>query len=246
MLIPECTTALSSRCILPLCENAFRIHPSERFVLPMTRPKVCNTRMLRDVYGLTGELPPAHSELVERGFSMTTRDARGPTAHPEIILATVEQESIVANLLELYIHDFTEFLPLEIGPDGRFGYRNLSRYWHEAGHYPFLVRMDGNWAGLVFVTRGSAVSGDESVWDMAEFFVLRRHRRRGIGTEIAHEVWRRFPGRWEVRVLDSNEPARIFWERALERFTGEVIGSIGVQRGAQYWHLFSFESKGNR
>jgi predicted acetyltransferase len=146
-------------------------------------------------------------------------------------------------LLELYAHDFSEFHHIELGADGRFGYRRLPLYWSEPGRHPFLVRMDGNLAGLVLVKRGSEISGNENVWDMAEFFVVRGYRRRGIGTEIAHEVWRRFPGLWEVRVMKSNGPARHFWERAISVFTGEMIDPMSVEKGGEDWHVFSFESK---
>jgi hypothetical protein len=42
-----------------------------------------------------------------------------------------EQELILANLLELYAHDFSEFHELELGSDGRFGYGGLPLYWSE-------------------------------------------------------------------------------------------------------------------
>jgi predicted acetyltransferase len=163
-------------------------------------------------------------------------------AHIEVIPATPEQEPILANLLELYAHDFSEFHDLELGPDGRFGYRGLSLYWLEPEKHPFLVRENGKLAGLVLVKRGLGMSGNETVWDMAEFFVVRGHRRRGIGTAVAHAVWRLFPGRWEVRVMESNHPARHFWEHAVTKFAGEAISSVRFEKGGQYWHLFSFES----
>jgi predicted acetyltransferase len=172
-----------------------------------------------------------------------TRHAERASAHIEVIPAITEQESVVANLLELYAHDFSEFHDLELGADGKFGYRHLPLYWREPGRHPFLVRMDGKLAGLVLVKRGSEISGNESVWDVAEFFVLRGYRRRGIGTETAHVVWRRFPGLWEVRVMRSNRPARHFWKRAIAAFTGETIRSVRVEKGGECWHLFSFESK---
>jgi predicted acetyltransferase len=165
-----------------------------------------------------------------------------PSAHIELIPAAPEQAPLLANLLELYAHDFSEFHDVEPGADGRFGYKHLPLYWSEPGRHPFLVGMDGKTAGLVLVKRGSEISADESVWDMAEFFVMRRYRRRGIGTETAHEVWRRFPGLWEVRVIRSNHPAHHFWERAIAAFTGETIHSVRVEKGGEYWHVFSFES----
>jgi predicted acetyltransferase len=159
----------------------------------------------------------------------------------EVIPATSEQESIVANLLELYAHDFSEFRDVELNQDGRFGYRNLPLYWLEPNRYPFLVWVDGKLAGLILVKKGSEISGDNTVWDVAEFFVVRRYRRRGIGSEIAHQVWKRFPGRWEVRVMESN-PSHHFWEKAIAEFTGEAIPSVRVEKGGTPWRLFSFNS----
>ena len=161
-----------------------------------------------------------------------------------VIPAGPEQEPVLANLLELYAHDFSEFHGIEIGSDGRFGYIHLPLYWSEADRYPFLVRMDGKLAGLVLVKRGSEVSGDATAWDMAEFFVLRGYRRRGIGTLVAHQVWKQFPGRWEVRVMESNLSAFNFWVNAISGFTGEEIGPTRIERGSECLRLFSFESKG--
>jgi predicted acetyltransferase len=165
------------------------------------------------------------------------------TAHIEVIPAAKEQMPILANLFELYAYDFSDFLDLELGPDGRFGYQRLPLYWSEPGRHPFLVRLNGKLAGLVLVKRGSEISGQEMVWDMAEFFVLRGYRRHGIGTEVARQVWNRLPGLWEIRVMQSNLPALPFWERAISAFTGETIPSVRVEKGGKGWHVFSFESK---
>lgn len=166
----------------------------------------------------------------------------GPQNHIEVIPATPDQEPVLANLMELYAHDFSEFLDIELGPQGRFGYQNLPLYWSEPGRHPFLVRLDGQLAGFVLVKRGSEIAPDEAVWDMAEFFVVRRYRRRGMGTRIAHEVWRRFPGRWQVRVMEANA-AHQFWERAIGRFTAEPIDAARLERNGKWWRVFAFESR---
>jgi predicted acetyltransferase len=173
-----------------------------------------------------------------------TKLAEAPYWKIEVTPARKDEESIVANLLELYIHDFSEFKDLEIGADGRFGCSSLPHYWSEPSRHPFLARVDGKLAGVVLVKRGSEVTGDKAVWDVAEFFVLRGYRRRGIGTHIAHEVWRRFPGMWEVRVMQSNIPARDFWAHAISMLTGKEIKSTRVEKDGKYWSLFSFESTG--
>ena len=156
-----------------------------------------------------------------------------PPAHLEVIPAAPAQEPVIANLLQLYAHDFSEFFDLKLGADGRFCYDELPFYWREAGRHPFLVKVDGNLAGFVLVKRGSEVSGDKTVWDVAEFFVVRGYRRHGIGTSVAHTVWRQFPGQWEVRVMQKNDSARRFWDQAIRTFVGKVVQSASVEKNGK-------------
>ena len=160
----------------------------------------------------------------------------------DVIPATSDQAPILANLLELYAHDFSEFLELDLGTDGRFGYKNLPLYWSEPSRHPFLVKIGGKLGGFVLVKTGSEISGNQAVWDMAEFFVIRGCRRRGVGTRIAHEVWRRLPGTWEVRVMQSNVPAFQFWAHAISKFTDKPAEAVQVEKDGEGWQVFSFKS----
>jgi predicted acetyltransferase len=156
------------------------------------------------------------------------------TADLEVISASREQAPILANLLELYAHDFSEFHDVQIGDDGRFGYAALPLYWSAPDRYPLLFKIDGKLAGLALVEKR------EECWDMAEFFVLRGCRRRGIGTRVAHEVWRQFPGVWQIRVMQANVSAMDFWARAIESFVGKAILPVHFEKGAVSWTIFSF------
>jgi len=162
--------------------------------------------------------------------------------HIELLVATYEQEPILANLLQLYLYDFSELLGLDVESDGRFLYPHLPLYWSEPGRDPFLVTVDGNLAGFVLVKTGS----EWDVRDMAEFFIMRRYRRCGVGTHIAHEVWSSLPGRWEVRVMEANVPAQHFWAHAIASFTGFPVVATRIQRDGEIWQLFSFESISGR
>jgi predicted acetyltransferase len=132
---------------------------------------------------------------------------------------------------------------LDIGPDGRFGYKSLPLYWSESNRHPFLIRFDGKLAGLALVKRGSEISDSREVWDMAEFFVLRGCRRRRIGTLAAQEVWRRFPGLWEIRVMQSNPSATFFWKHAISDFMCESIQPVRIEKDGRSWQLYSFKSE---
>jgi predicted acetyltransferase len=159
-----------------------------------------------------------------------------------VLPATREEEPTVANLLELYAHDFSTFHDVELGQDGRFGYPNLSLYWSEADRHPFLVRVDDQLAGLILVRRGSRISSDAAVWDMAEFFIVRGYRRRGIGSRAAQAMWRMFPGRWEIRVMESNEAGRRFWAQAVTAFAGAAGRNLRFEKDGRNWDVFEFVS----
>lgn len=159
----------------------------------------------------------------------------------EIVAASVKDEPVLANLLELYIHDFSELVEVAMGPDGRFGYPMLPRYFTDPDRHAFLIHDDGL-AGFLLVKRGSEVSMDPMVWDVAEMFVVRGRRRRGTATAAAQQVWRRLPGRWEVRVMEANRAALPFWERATAAFCGGEVSRTLVEKKGKHWTVFSFES----
>ncbi len=160
----------------------------------------------------------------------------------EIIPAAREQQPIFANLLQLYAHDFSEFHDVDLSEDGRFVYTRLPLYWSEPDHHPFLVRIDRKLGGFVLVKKGSELTDNKMVWDIAEFFVIRGYRRRGIGNRVAREIWTRFPGPWEIRVMQSNLVAYRFWLGAISRFTGAEVHPVLIERDQEFWNLFSFAS----
>ncbi|AUX39682.1 hypothetical protein SOCE26_010770 [Sorangium cellulosum] len=163
----------------------------------------------------------------------------------EVILdaATTADAGLLSNLLELYIYDLSEAFRVEIGADGRFGYSKLALYWSEPERrFPFLIRCDGRIAGFALATRGSPATDDPSVFDVAEFFVLRRHRRSGVGRRAAVLLWSRLPGRWIVRVSEGNPGAIPFWAGVIGEFTGGAATALTRPGDPHAWRVFSFES----
>src|SRR5580704_14435562 len=165
-----------------------------------------------------------------------------PSLDVTLTLATRGQQPILANLLEFYAHDFSEFHPLQLGADGRFGYPHLSAYWSQPDHYPFLINVDGNLAGLALIKKTPSIIHSGEVWDVAEFFIIRAYRRRGIGNAVAREVWKKFPGRWEVRVMESNRTGAEFWSRAIPAFVGGSFVPVAFEKEGERWLVFAFES----
>ena len=158
--------------------------------------------------------------------------------------ASAADAELLSNLLELYIHDLSAAFPsIELGSNGRFGYPKLPLYWSEPDRrFAFLIRSGGKLAGFALATRGSPASDDPTVLDVAEFFVLRRYRRSGVGRHAARLLWARLPGAWIVRVSEGNRTALPFWAST----TAEVaLGGVTESRreGTPHaWRVFAFRS----
>ena len=166
----------------------------------------------------------------------------GLIADINLQVAHRDDAPVLLNLLELYSHDFSEFCSVAIGEDGKFGYKGLDEYWSLPERHPFIIKADGQLAGLALVRRGSPISGDPGVWDMTEFFVLRGYRRRGVGTLAAREVWRRFPGSWQVCIMQSNSIAGLFWQHALPTLMRPPTFRMHLAADGKRWNVISFES----
>jgi len=163
----------------------------------------------------------------------------------ELEAAQPHHVPLVANLLELYMHDLSDVFPIEIGPDGRFGYDKLPCYWQEpTRRFPFLIRADERVAGFVLATRGSPVTDDPDDLDIAEFFVLRRYRRDHVGRRAAFLLWDRLPGHWIVRVSLGNHRALPFWQPIIQEYTGGTLVEKRSTGTPHDWSVIAFHSPG--
>jgi predicted acetyltransferase len=139
----------------------------------------------------------------------------------ELIEAQLADKAVLRHLMELYGYDFSEFDGDDVNEHGLFDYKRLDHYWTEPGRHPYLIRVDGNWAGFALVDEYSHFPANtEPTRAIAEFFVMRKYRRRGLGTRMARELFIRFPGRWEIAEMRQNLDAQAFWRRVIGEFTG--------------------------
>jgi predicted acetyltransferase len=143
------------------------------------------------------------------------------------ILVTSQERADAAAMLQDYIAEMAQF-----APDVRAGqaYPYFDLYWSEPdSRWPFWLKLDDASAGFAFVRR------DEAGMQMAEFFVARQCRCRGVGRGAARRLIARFPGRWRITQRESNRPAIAFWHRVLDGFAAydEVTTATDAVRREQ-------------
>ncbi len=137
----------------------------------------------------------------------------------DIVRATLSERPLLRQLSEFYMYDLSEFdTEIEINPHGTFDF-SVDRYWQDPNRAPYLVYVETKPAGFALVKRGAYLSGDPEMMDFADFFVMRRYRRQGVGTFVAERLFEMFPGKWEIRQFAENVTAQSFWRKVIERHT---------------------------
>lgn len=136
----------------------------------------------------------------------------------EIIPAVPTHKPILERLLQLYEHDNSEFFGADLDPDGLYRVMDAESCFTPGWHV-FVIEVDSKLAGFAIVTCHHSYCDEGETWLMDEFFVVRKYRRRGVGQHVAHALFDRFPGRWEISQWPTNLPSQAFWRSVVGRYT---------------------------
>lgn len=148
--------------------------------------------------------------------------------HLEYRKAVTSDFGAIEQMLELYQHDLSDIWPQDLDPSGRYGY-DLSRHRAAERSFAYVALVDGHHAGLALVAP-ACVTRTEGFW-MEQFFIVKRHRRAGVGRGLAGFVILQHPGPWEIGQMPGNHRARSFWRSVIREQTGGAFTEVQVTTG---------------
>ena len=139
----------------------------------------------------------------------------------EILQVKEKDRIVVENLARLYTYDISEFARAvsdgyKCSEEGLFE-GGCGGYFESLTCQIFLVRVDNELAGFAIIElldQGCSID-----YTVSEFFILRAFRGKGIGKYVAHALFNRFKGNWDVMVWIGNSPAVAFWGNVIEDYT---------------------------
>lgn len=137
--------------------------------------------------------------------------------------ARVADFPAIQQMLELYQYELSDIWPQELDAQGCYGY-DLEPHRAGSTHHAHVALHQGRPAGFALVSP-AWVTGQPGYW-MEQFFVLRRHRRSGLGRAFAGHVFTSHPGAWEVGEMTANIAAQSFWRGVI----GDVCGGAYTER----------------
>ena len=148
-----------------------------------------------------------------------------------LIPARIQSKSVIKNMARFYVYELSRYSGEDIPENGLFKAHedcfNYDRYWREAGHHPFIIRVDDHLAGFALVNKQGTRS--EVDWHLAEFFILASFQKKGIGRQVAGLLLNQFSGVWEVAQMPNNLPAIHFWRSVIQPLTNGQYTEVQQQ-----------------
>lgn len=139
-----------------------------------------------------------------------------------IEVAPETAKPLLRRLLELNAYELSRFDGRDVGPHGEYGYRYLDHYWTDTEQRtPFLFTVNSHIAGFALLRYGPP-------HEVAEFLVLPKYRRDGVGTTAARKLFAYWSGPWSIHQMAGNDPAVAFWRRAIPAHFSEVVDQAGT------------------
>ncbi|MBS0372965.1 MAG: GNAT family N-acetyltransferase [Proteobacteria bacterium] len=150
-------------------------------------------------------------------MSVTLRDAK----------RSEEDQLWIKNVYPEYLDELAEVSRAGTGVFpvyGEHGARHdelLARWFRDDRSHPLTILEGGRAVGFALVTRtlGGPALAEAADFRMAEFFIRRPCRRRGVGRAAAAIIFSRFAGRWEIVEATANDNAVRFWRRTVMGYT---------------------------
>jgi predicted acetyltransferase len=168
----------------------------------------------------------------------------------QLIQATLADYPIIQNMARFYVYDLSRscgFISMEWAcpDDGLYESFDFKHYFEDKDRWAFLIRVDNELAGFVLLHKSGSIP--EVEWVIGEFFVLAKFQGKGIGQNIADQVFKTFPGVWEISIIPENTEALAFWRKTISSFTGgkytEEIKIVDYDKDQPKRYILNFHTK---
>ena len=169
-----------------------------------------------------GQCIGLHEGFVNNGALHFFTESPMPETTVELIQTGPEEAELIRNLYQYYAYESSDWEQEDVEGDGRFYIHDehLARYWQDPQWSANLLLVDGYIAGFLLI-EGSEIPGLDAL-ELADLFILKRYRRKGIGRAIATQVLFSGEGTWLVRFYDQDEVSQAFWRTVLDNLPRPV------------------------
>ncbi|MCO7573710.1 GNAT family N-acetyltransferase [Pseudomonas chlororaphis] len=153
--------------------------------------------------------------------------------HLELRPAARDDWPCLENLMQFYLYELSQWLPLKFAAQGLYALQALDDYWRHPATHPWLILVAGELAGFAVVDQQRCDHNARR--NLGYLFIARRFRRLGIGRQVTQQLFEHFKGSWQVMHFDANLPARDFWRAMLAGQAPTPIIAQGYPASLYRW-----------
>ncbi|MDN7144166.1 GNAT family N-acetyltransferase [Pseudomonas sp. JQ170] len=134
----------------------------------------------------------------------------------ELVQTGPELADLIRNLYQFYAYESSDWEQEDVETDGRFYVHDehLLRYWQEPDWSANLILVEGCIAGFMLIERSELPA--LNALELADLFILKRYRRKGIASALASQVLMSGESDWLIRFYDQDETAQAFWRKVFD------------------------------
>ncbi len=136
-----------------------------------------------------------------------------------LTLLTPDDIPTLKNLGHFYEYDMSKACGWRTPDHGLFesDMPYYESYAKDSDRFGYLIHSNDELAGFALINK---IGTNPSVnFHVGEYFIVGKFQRSGLGERVAHHIWTKHPGTWEITVIPLNIPGLLFWERAVSTFT---------------------------
>lgn len=140
----------------------------------------------------------------------------------KLIRIESKDKSILQNLFQLYMHDITASLPMDVNDHGLFEYDYIDYYFTKDNRYAYLIYIEDKIAGFVLIDDEFMVLDKQNnapCYDFSEMFILNAYKKKGYGEIVVNKIFDMYKGNWEIRPVPRSEGAKRFWLKVVKNYT---------------------------
>ena len=155
----------------------------------------------------------------------------------QVVLRTVELEDreILANLLELYGYEFSQYDNRDVNKLGLYGYQYLDCYfWEGENRWAYFIEVNGFLAGFIMINDYPEVDDRKTDFVISEFFVMYKYRRMGVGKKALYIALDLHRGTWQLKRHPKNTDSVHFWNKTINEYMSGKFEMVEAYPNTEY------------
>ena len=132
----------------------------------------------------------------------------------KIELVTDQTINKLYNLLQLYLHDLSNYFPIDFDNNtATYKYDNLDNYIKDKLKFAYLIKKENDIVGF------SLVDIVDNTNTIQEMFIINNYKNKGYGKEAVFLIFNNHKGDWLVKAVPCSKKAENFWTRTINEYT---------------------------